>query len=123
MAQQLFAQGKSTYALICSACHQDNGQGLIQLAPSLVASPWVQKGEAPMVRIVLHGKENPGRGLLMPSLKHLDDNQIAGVLTYVRREFGNKPGMITPAKVAEIRAATAERQKSWSDGELGSLAN
>ena len=123
MAQQLFAQGKSTYALICSACHQDNGQGLIQLAPALVASPWVQKGEAPMVRIVLHGKENPGRGLLMPSLKHLDDNQIAGVLTYVRREFGNKPGMITPAKVAEIRAATAERQKSWSDGELGSLAN
>ncbi len=76
-----------------------------------------------MVRIVLHGKENPGRGLLMPSLKHLDDSQIAGVLTYVRREFGNKPGMVTAAQVAEIRAATADRQKSWSDDELGRLAN
>jgi putative membrane-bound dehydrogenase-like protein len=121
-AQQLFAQGKTAYTLNCSTCHQDNGQGLVQLAPSLVASPWVQKGEEPLVRIVLHGKENPGRWLVMPSLKHLDDSQIAAVLTYIRREFGNKPGLITPEKVAEIRAATANRPKSWSDDELSRLS-
>ena len=121
LAQQLFEQGKTAYALNCSACHQESGQGLIALAPSLIASPWVQEGEVSMVRIVLNGKENPGSRLVMPSLKHLDDNQIAAAITYVRREFGNKTGMVTPAKVAEIRAVTADRQKSWSDAELAAL--
>lgn len=118
-AQELFDRGRTLYRLHCAACHQENGQGLLQLAPSLVASPWVQVGEAAMVRIVLHGKENPGgRGLIMPSLKQLGDEQIAAILTYVRRDFGNRPGRITPTAVAEIRAATAGREKPWSDPEL-----
>jgi mono/diheme cytochrome c family protein len=57
----------------------------------------------------------------MPPLKHLDDGQIAAAITYVRREFGNQSGMVTPAKVAEIRAATAARQNPWTDPELVSL--
>lgn len=123
MALELYEQGRAAYALNCVACHQENGQGLIALAPSLVASPFVQEGEVPMVRIVLHGKENSGRGFVMPPLKHLDDAQIAAAITYVRREFGNKPGMVTPAKVAEIRAATSDRQKLWTDAELKLLSN
>ncbi len=119
--QQLFERGKTAYALNCAPCHQDNGQGLSLLAPSLVASPWVQQGEVPMVRIVLHGKENPAHRMVMPSLRHLDDGQISSILTYVRREFGNQSGMITPEKVAEIRGATAGRQKSWTDKELATL--
>ncbi|MEY4940482.1 MAG: hypothetical protein RIQ93_2217, partial [Verrucomicrobiota bacterium] len=120
-SQQLFDQGKTAYALNCSPCHQENGQGLSLLAPSLVASPWVQQGETPMVRIVLQGKENPSHRMLMPSLRHLDDGQIASILTYVRREFGNQSGMITAAKVAEIRAATTGRNGPWTDKELASL--
>lgn len=117
-AQELYEKGRTVYALNCAPCHQDQGQGLTGLAPSLVTSPWVQQGETPMVRIVLHGKENTARGFVMPSLKHLDDPLIAAVVTYVRREFGNQTGMTTPTAVAEIRAATSDRQKSWSDAEL-----
>jgi putative membrane-bound dehydrogenase-like protein len=121
MAEQLYEQGKTAFTLNCAACHQENGQGLVGLAPSLVASPFVQQGELAMARIVLQGKENPGRGFVMPPLKHLDDGQIAAAITYVRREFGNQSGMVTPAKVAEIRAATAARQNPWTDPELVSL--
>ncbi len=120
-AQELYEKGKTVYALNCAPCHQDQGQGLTGLAPSLVTSPWVQLGETPMVRIVLHGKENTARGFVMPSLKHLDDPLIAAVVTYVRREFGNKTGMTTPTAVAGIRAATSDREKSWSDAELARL--
>ncbi len=120
-AQQQFDAGKAAYSLTCSPCHQDSGGGLAMLAPPLVGSRWLQMGEEHLVRIVLHGKENPGRGLVMPPWRQLDDGQIASVLTYVRREFGNQAVTIAPAKVAEIRAATVERQKAWSDAELDGL--
>ena len=48
----------------------------------------------------------------------LDDEQIAGVLTYVRREWGQGADPIEPATVAAIRKATAGRARPWTDAEL-----
>ena len=73
------------------------------------------------MRILLHGKENPGRGLIMPPWRHLDDQQIAAIVTYLRREFGNQPASVDPATVGEVRAATEARQKPWTDAELEKL--
>jgi mono/diheme cytochrome c family protein len=73
------------------------------------------------VRIVLHGKENPGRGFIMPPWRQLDDSQLAAILTDVRREFGNQAVTVAPERVAAIRTATADRQKTWSDAELDAL--
>ncbi|MEI6465683.1 MAG: PVC-type heme-binding CxxCH protein [Verrucomicrobiota bacterium] len=117
-AQKQFEAGKMAFNLTCAPCHQESGQGLAMLAPSLIGSRWLQQGEDALVRIVLHGKENPGRGLIMPPWRQLDDGQIASILTYVRREFGNQAVSVEPAKVAAVRAATTERQKAWSDAEL-----
>jgi mono/diheme cytochrome c family protein len=122
VAQQLFETGKNAYALSCVPCHREAGEGTIGLAPALVGSRWLQANDEALVRILLGGKENPGRGLIMPPWKHLDDNQVAGVLTFVRREFGNQAAMVDPANVAKIRAATAERQKAWTDAELDALS-
>lgn len=117
----LFEQGKLVYSRICSACHQPDGQGHPGLAPSLVASKWIQGDEEILARIVLNGKESPRRGLVMPSLRFLDDGQIAAALVYVRRELGNQPAAIVPERVAAVRAATADRQKPWSDEELAQV--
>ncbi|MFM8335953.1 MAG: c-type cytochrome, partial [Opitutaceae bacterium] len=117
-AQQLFENGRVAYNLTCAPCHQESGGGLAMLAPSLIGSPWLQKGEEALVRIVLHGKENPSRGLVMPPWKQLEDPQIAAILTYVRREFGNQAAIVTPERVAAIRATTAHRAKAWTDVEL-----
>jgi mono/diheme cytochrome c family protein len=119
-AQKLFETGRAAYNLTCAPCHQESGGGLAMLAPSLIGSPWLQRGEEALVRIVLHGKENPGRGLVMPPWKQLEDPQIAAILTYVRREFGNQAATVTPERVAAIRTATAARTKAWSDAELES---
>jgi putative membrane-bound dehydrogenase-like protein len=121
-AQQLYETGKVAYNLTCAACHQESGGGLVALAPPLVGSRWLQQGDDLLVRIVLHGKENPGRGLVMPPWRQLDDQQLAGILTYVRREFGNQAVAVKPAKVSEVRTATVDRQKAWTDAELDKLA-
>ena len=52
----------------------------------------------------------------------LDDEQIASVLTYVRREWGQAGAAVDPATVTAIRAATAERTRPWTEGELRQLA-
>jgi putative membrane-bound dehydrogenase-like protein len=120
-AQRLFETGRIAFNLTCAPCHQESGSGLPMLAPALVGSRWLQASEEHLVRIVLHGKENPGRGLIMPPWRQLEDGQIAAILTYVRREFGNQPAIVSAAQVAAVRAATAERQKAWTDPELDAL--
>jgi mono/diheme cytochrome c family protein len=120
-AQQLFEEGKTAYALSCVPCHQESGEGRIGLAPALVGSRWLQASDEMIVRILLYGKENPGRGLIMPPWRHLDDRQIAAVVTYVRREFANQPASVDPAMVKQVRAATEGRQKAWTDAELDAL--
>jgi len=121
LALELFETGKTAYALSCAPCHLENGGGTLGLAPALVGSRFLQQSDESLIRIVLAGKENPGRGLIMPPWRHLDDTQIAGVLTYLRREYGNQAAAVDPARVATVRAATADRQKPWTDAELDAL--
>jgi mono/diheme cytochrome c family protein len=75
-----------------------------------------------LVNIILHGTENPGRGLVMPPWRQLDDAQVAAILTYARREFGNDARAVSPGRVKEIRAAGGTRDRPWSDRELEALA-
>lgn len=119
-AQQLFETGRVAFNLSCAPCHQESGEGRAGLAPALVGSRWVGGADEPLIRILLHGKENPGRGLVMPPWRHLEDSQIAAILTYVKREFGNRDAPVANASVAAVRSATAERTRAWTDAELES---
>jgi len=58
-AQQQFETGRKSFNLTCAPCHQESGEGLAMLAPPLIGSRWLQQGDDALVRIVLHGKENP----------------------------------------------------------------
>jgi hypothetical protein len=53
--------------------------------------------------ITVSGKEyNFAAG--MTQMAYQTDEQIAGVLTYVRNSFGNKASAVTPAQVAALRS-------------------
>jgi mono/diheme cytochrome c family protein/glucose/arabinose dehydrogenase len=122
--QAQFQSGKDFYQVTCGACHQPHGNGQEGLAPPLVDSEWVLGSEGRLVRISLHGARGPisvkGKTyeLEMPSLSLLDDEQIASLLTYIRREWGHTADPIEPATVAKIRAETAQRQEAWTEAEL-----
>ena len=57
--------------------------------------------------------------LNMPALMEaLDDQQIADVLTYVRREFAPGTKTVSRETVAAVRAATSQREDAWTEPEL-----
>jgi mono/diheme cytochrome c family protein/glucose/arabinose dehydrogenase len=122
--QQRFEAGKEIYVVSCMACHQPQGQGQEGLAPPIADSEWTLGSQERLIRIVLQGVRGPitvnGKiyELDMPGMGVLDDEQIASVLTYIRREWGHTASPVEPATVSRIRAATAGRAEAWTEEEL-----
>lgn len=122
--QKLYALGKEVFNrdAYCTTCHQPNGQGMPNVYPPLLAknNPWLEEDER-LIKIVLKGvwgplelngqKFDPAKGVPpMPGFGvFLNDEELAGVLTYVRQSFGNDLNPITPQQVATIRAQTKDR--------------
>ncbi len=118
--QALFEKGRAQFTALCAACHQPNGQGLPGLAPSLLYSRWVLGDSRVLARIVLCGKSQ--ENLIMPPWKAaLNDEAIAGVLTFIRRSWGQDADPVTVATVTEARVETAKRDEPWSDADLEEL--
>jgi mono/diheme cytochrome c family protein/glucose/arabinose dehydrogenase len=123
--QVRFEAGKLTYGTVCGQCHKPDGMGQAGLAPPLVDSEWILGDRDRLIKIVLHGLRGPitvnGQPweLDMPHLRILTDDEVANVLTYVRREWEHDAGTVEPADVAKLRAAFAERQEAWTARELG----
>jgi mono/diheme cytochrome c family protein len=116
--QRRYDAGSEIYKSICVGCHQPDGRGKEKMAPSLVDSRYVMAPDAgAAARVLLAGKE--GSIGLMPSLGGaLDDEQIASVLTYIRREWGHTGSAVAPEDVQEIRGLTRTRTRPWTDAEL-----
>jgi mono/diheme cytochrome c family protein len=129
--QGLFDSGQQQYTLICAACHQPNGMGLLGVAPPLVASEWVMSDKRIPIEIIVHGLVGPitvreeNWNMVMPGLGAvtglLDDQKIAGIVTYLRRAWGNQATAITPEEVAQVRSLSASRKQMWTAEELKAL--
>jgi mono/diheme cytochrome c family protein len=124
----LMALGKRTYNN-CSACHQNNGKGVAGSFPPLDGSRWVTGSEQRLVRVLLHGLQ--GEVVVngetyngqMPGWKQLTDEELAGVMTYIRNSWSNEASEISPELVAEIRQETEGRSNAWSASELEAYVN
>ena len=112
--------GTSAFLTHCAPCHQTDGSGMPRLAPPLRNSKWVLGDEQRLARIVLHGLKGE---LLMPPMGTLDDRQLAGILTYIRRAWGHQAGPISPDAIEKARAASPGRQTPWTASELSHLAH
>jgi len=115
--QQRFDAGREVYRNICQACHQPDGRGQDRVAPDLVGSTLALGPAEITARILLNGKEGP-IGLMPPIGMTLSDDQIAAVLTYVRREWGQTGSPVDAATVKLIRTQTAGRTRPWTNVEL-----
>lgn len=104
-------RGKKVYESYCLTCHQADGTGVPRMNPPLAKTNWVTGDKKRLINVVLKGLNeeieidgeyfsNP-----MPSHAHLNNREIADVLTFVRNSFGNRSGRITLAEVS------AERKK------------
>ena len=120
----LFDSGKQTYAGLCAACHQPTGKGLEGLAPPLAESEWVTGDPERIAKVVMHGLRGPikVKGVAynydMPAAGFLTDAQIAGVLTYLRREWDHEADPVSVDLVQKIRAENKGRMDAWTEPEL-----
>ena len=119
--QQWYTTGQTVYMSLCMACHQEDGRGREKVAPSLVGSQFALAPPVVPIRILLHGQEGTV-GLMPPLGGGLTDEQIAGALTYVRRQWGNAGSAVDPTTVGEVRSATAGRTRPWTNDELLAIA-
>jgi mono/diheme cytochrome c family protein len=101
--------GKGTYTTYCAVCHQADGKGVPNMNPSLVNKDWVGGDKTKLIKVVLNGLNEPitvnGEQYegVMASHDFLTDKQIADVLSYVRKSFGNDYEVVTEAEVADVR--------------------
>jgi mono/diheme cytochrome c family protein len=94
----------------CLSCHQENGEGVEGLYPPLVNSEHVVGDKTWLIKNVLYGQQGPiivnGKEYnnIMTPLDYLTDKEIAQVLTYVRKVFGELDSPVTEKEVQMVRA-------------------
>ena len=114
----------------CATCHQPNGEGMANVYPPLKDSPWVTGNEERIIKLTLNGLWGPievngvvydaSKGVppMTPFGSFLNDEELAGVLTFVRNSWGNQAPAVQPETVKKVRAATKNRTSFWSPDEL-----
>lgn len=105
-----YIMGKAIYSKGCKTCHQADGSGAQNMIPPLIKTEQVLGPKAALIKIVLNGLngEIKVNGDMyageMPSQAILKDSEIAAVLTYVRKSFGNNASAVTTMEVKRVRA-------------------
>ncbi|WP_229201325.1 PVC-type heme-binding CxxCH protein [Arcticibacterium luteifluviistationis] len=112
----------------CATCHQTDGKGLESSGfPPLTKNPWVSGSPERLIKLVMkgiygpitvNGKEYPGQVPMTPFGEMLTDDELASVLTYVRKSFGNNAEAIYPENVAKIRKKIASKEGFYTPEEL-----
>jgi len=120
--------GKRLFNQNCVVCHR--GMGVAGQFPPLVGSEWViggdWVGDNHLVKVLLAGMQGPvqvkGQSYnnAMPPWAQLKDSDIAGILTYIRSEWGNNAPPITEQFVAKVRAST-DRKDPWTQKDLKAI--
>ena len=123
--QARYDAGKELFNNTCAQCHQPHGLGQEGLAPPLVDSEWVLGPERRVARIALQGAR--GRIMVRGRTYSMDmpafggaftDEQLASILTYVRRSWEHTASPVEPATVKAVREETAKHEEAWTEAEL-----
>ncbi|MEX0730307.1 MAG: cytochrome c oxidase subunit II [Aquisalimonadaceae bacterium] len=100
-ADELMQVGERVYGQQCAACHQADGQGMATF-PALAGSDKVLGDRDSFAGVVMSGVSGTA---MQPFKSRMDDEQLAGVLTYVRNAWGNDDDGGDAFQPADIRAA------------------
>lgn len=131
--QALFTRGRQVYLASCVACHGSDGEGVKLVAPPLAGSDWVTGSPERLARVLFHGLTGPitvsGQQYaapevqpLMPPLAILSNEDIASVLTYIRREWGHAAEPINSREINQLRIQSQGRTVPWTEAELERFA-
>ena len=132
---------------LCVTCHQADGKGIESYPdktkptfgtyPSLArmtgypTNPWIDGEPDRAIKLILngmygkmtmHGKQYgdvaAGQAAMTPLGQMLKDDEIAGVLTYVRQSWGNNLPPVSAAQVKKVRDANKARTAMYTPEEI-----
>ncbi len=105
--------GAVLYLQKCSYCHGRDGKGRGEYVPPLAgAASLLAAAPDSVINLVLNGAERvvadgvPDSYRMTPYRVTLNDQDIADVATFVRSNWGNTGGAVTPGQVADLRKRT-----------------
>lgn len=108
------AKGAKIYSAKCNGCHGADAKGDGANFPSLVGSEWATGETERLAMIILNGLQGPtstgkafGAGMA-PQGAGLTPADLAGVMTYVRNNFGNSTGDVVTIEMAEAGMKISE---------------
>ena len=124
--------GVQLFQTVCKTCHGADGNGVKSLAPPLNRSEWVNGDRRKLIAIILSGLtgtikvnnkvyQTPEISGEMPGLgnnKEITDEAIAQVLSYIRKNWGNRSGAVDTSEVSATRKILNSRQKPFTADEL-----
>lgn len=110
----------------CGTCHQDDGKGLPAGGfPPLAGTKWVIQDSERLIKLSLKGlmgkidvQGKEYNGAMTPFAGLLNDDELASVLTYVRKSFGNNASAVKASDVKKVRAATEDKMGLYTVDEL-----
>ena len=111
----LLAFGQTVYTTHCAVCHAADGRGMPPEYPPLAGNPSIQMELAVNpIRMVLNGgfppgtEGNPTPYGMPPFAQSLSDDEVAGVVTYIRAAWGNRGPAVSARQANELRLAPVE---------------
>ena len=122
-----YRNGRKQYSVSCGACHQADGKGLPNMAPTLAQSDWVTGDETRLIGVAVHGLMGPikvnGKAVdnvppIMPPHGFMKDKQLADILTYVRNAWGNRSSVITSKDILDYRNKEVSRATPWMESDF-----
>ena len=130
-----FPKGAAMFATSCQTCHGADGNGVKSLAPPLNRSQWVNGDKTKLISIVLFGLTGPvevnGHVYKAPEIngdmpgigydKKLKNEDVAQLLTFIRKSWRNNGSDVSTAEVSQIRQKLKGRQKAFTVAELQKL--
>lgn len=111
------ANGKALYLEHCAGCHKGDGSGYVTVIPPLVNSDYIATDVNRLVSVAVDGLSGPitVNGLryegVMPAMSHLSDVELAAILNYVLRQWGNQAYEFSGQEIGDYRRA-ASREKN-----------
>ena len=102
--------GGKIYLQVCAACHMPNGSGVPGMQPALSNNAVVRGDAGRLIDVILQGPaavlpaDREKFSNVMPPFSVLGDADVAGVITYLRRNFAPGTPAVTAAQVAARRA-------------------
>lgn len=135
MLKKEFPKGEALFTSVCQTCHGADGSGVKSLAPPLNQSEWVTGNKDKLISIVLFGLTGPvkvnGHVYQTPEVsgdmpgigydKDMPNEDIAQLLSFIRRSWRNNADKVTTEEVTKVRTKLTGREKAFTEAELNGI--